>query len=150
MWRLLVATLLLTGTIGVVASGQANARDITSVVNNPAIVVTPPTQPVTTPTTTLSGSSAPNTTLRVTNNRRVVATIQVHSDGSFIAPIPLDIGSNNITIEPLVLRGQSATHLTITRQPTWWRSWMSLAEVGVSLAVIMLIIGIIKGKMSRT
>lgn len=117
---------------------QSTGRVITSVVNNPTTIITPPVD--TNPpgdTTVISGGSAPSTPLKIINNGRVVAHTQTGQDGQFTVTVPLQDGRNVISAQKP--SGQTSKPITITRTPTWWRKWgkpitylvSGLAAVGI-------------------
>jgi hypothetical protein len=138
---LVLALVLLLAVPGTALASQASNKTIKSVINNPTTVITPPVDPNPpgdTTTVTVTGSSSPNTHLKILNNGQTVAQTTTTDDGTFSVPVPLQDGRNVISAQKP--SGETSKPITITRVPAWWQHWGKKVAVGIGVAVALSIL----------
>lgn len=121
---------------------QLSGKIVSSVIDNPTTVITPPYVPpggTGQPSVPVSGTAQPNTKVKIINNGRAVASGQTNSDGKFNVQTPLDMGNNQITVQ--TPSGAPSNQVNIKRHSnSWWyhhRWQLFFGSLGAILASLI-------------
>lgn len=124
---------------------QLSGKVVTSVIDNPTTVITPPYVPpggTGQPVVPVSGTAKPNSKIRIFNNGRAVASGQANNEGNFNIQTPLDMGKNRITVQ--TPSGAPSNQVTVERHSNSWlyyhRWWFFFGGLGLILFALAMLV----------